>query len=366
MEGDVPDLIARLRKLTPREREALGWLCAGLTIAQIGVKMVCSKSNVLFHLTHVYEKLGLGGMTLAVRQREMGRVCIEYRRLSQADQLATSLDEPEAEPEAESQSEPEQDLTRVPQRALVAVLRDDDARSGANLQPPIVESVEFPAMPRQSRRWLPSLLILFGVALISSILTSLITALVLPGGRSLLVQEVVVTATPNLALAAIPPTRIVAATIAPRATAVPTALPTSTPVPSPTTAPTATALTGTRNLAGKVPDDIPGVLVAPGITISSVVDQHTKPRDVYAIRLAAGQVLQFSVTVRTALFSYAIEIADPDLVSFASSAWHGSTFCGYYNISCSDSFTPAANGTYYLAVVALDSNVPYTLRLNVR
>jgi hypothetical protein len=111
---------------------------------------------------------------------------------------------------------------------------------------------------------------------------------------------------------------------------------------------------------------MPGVLVAPGIAISSVVDQHTKPRDVYAIRLAAGQVLQVSVSIQPGQHSYGVWIADPDMASFEANPLHGSTLCAYESISCSDSFTPAASGTYYLGVVALSSNVPYTLRLNVR
>jgi DNA-binding CsgD family transcriptional regulator len=362
---DNAELIALLRKLTPKERETLGWLCSGLTIKEIAARMICTQSNVLAHLAHIYEKLGLTGYTSAVRRGEIGKFCIAFQQMSQADQDASSVPGPIADDTPGAKVEPEPELADVSKRALVAVLRDDDARFGADLQPPIVESVEYPAVPRRSRRWLPSLLILFGVALLSSLLTELITV-VRPSGHSLLVEEVVVTATPNLALAGIGPTPNPPATPEPSATAIPTVLPTPTPMPSPTAPPTATALTGTRSLAGKVPDDIPGVLVAPGVTISSVVDEHTKPRDVYAIRLAAGQVLQFSMSIQPGRHTYAIEIADPDMVSFETNPWHGSSFCAYDQISCSDSFTPAATGTYYLGVVALSSNVPYTLRLNVR
>lgn len=360
MEEEFPEFGARLKKLTPRERETLGWLCAGLTIAEISTRMICSKSNVLFHLSHVYEKLGVGGMSPAVRQREMGKVCLAFQKLSNGDQPATSPHESASEPEAEP------DLTEAPQRALVAVLRDDDARDGANVQPPLVEPVEPPAVPRHPRSWLRSLLILFGTAVVGGVVGAVITAVVLSPGRPALVREVVVTATPNLAVAAAPPTPILTGTTAASVTPLPSASPTARPSPSPTTPPTATALTGNRNLPGKVPSDIPGVLVAPGVTISSVIDQHTKPRDVYAVRLAAGQTLQLQMTVNTGMFSYSIEIANPDAASFTPGAWHGETLCNYYNSPCTESFTAAVAGTYYVAVVANGATVPYTLRLTVR
>lgn len=325
--------------------------------------MVCSKSNVLFHLSHVYEKLGLGGMSPAVRQREMGKVCVTFRELSAGDQPTTSPHESASEPEAVPENESEPDLAQVPQRALIAVLRDDDARGGANLQPPLVEPVEPPAVPRHSRRWLRSLLILFGTAVIGGVVGAVITAAVLSLGNPVLVREVIVTSTPSLTMAATPPTPILTSTTAANATPRPS--PSPTPRPSPSPRPTATALTGNQNLAGKVPGDIPGVLVASGVTISSVVDQHTKPRDVYAVRFAAGQTLQVQMTVDTGIFSYSIELANPDATSFAPGAWHGETLCNYYNIPCNESFTPAVAGIYFVAVVANGATVPYTLRLKV-
>ena len=361
---DFPERIARLRKLTPRERETLTLLCAGLTHNEIAERMVCSKSTVLFHLCHVYEKLGLGGMASAVRQREIGKFCLAFQEMSQAEAAAMSAEAARPEPEVESEADTEPDLTHVPQRALVAVLMDsenDDTYRPLSFS----ETGETPSVLQPSRRWLRSLLILFGTAVVGGVVGAAMTALILGAGRAPRVREVVVTATPRLAVTGVA-SRTGSTEKPVQTRPVPRASSTLTLLSSPTVPPTATALTGSLHLAGKVPSDIPGVLVAPGTTISSVVDQQTKPRDVYAVQLAAGQTLQLNLGVKAGLFAYRIEIANPDAVSFATGVWHGQTLCDYYNASCQAAFSPAVAGTYYVAVVALDSTVAYTLHLSMR
>jgi hypothetical protein len=107
------------------------------------------------------------------------------------------------------------------------------------------------------------------------------------------------------------------------------------------------------------------VLVASGAIVSSVVDEHTKPRDVYAVTLAAGQSLQVQVDVSGSV-TYSVEIANPDSRTFQSGGWTGQTSCGYAFTTCSASFTPAVPGTYYLAIVAQSPTVSYTLHVTVR
>jgi hypothetical protein len=132
--------------------------------------------------------------------------------------------------------------------------------------------------------------------------------------------------------------------------------------PSPTNPPTATALTGRQNLTGKAPSDIPGILLASSAIVSSVVDEHTKARDVYAISLAAGQTLQIQVDV-SGTVTYGVQIANPDARTFQAGGWTGQTPCNYAFASCSATFAPAVGGTYYVAIVAQSPTVSYTLHV---
>jgi DNA-binding NarL/FixJ family response regulator len=61
--------------LTPRERELLGWLAAGLTNQQIGAGMYLSEGSVKQYLSHVGEKLGAKTRTqILVRSIQLGLV----------------------------------------------------------------------------------------------------------------------------------------------------------------------------------------------------------------------------------------------------------------------------------------------------
>ncbi len=51
------------RRLTPREKELLGWLAAGLTNQQIGASMYISEGSVKQYLSHIGEKLGAKSRT---------------------------------------------------------------------------------------------------------------------------------------------------------------------------------------------------------------------------------------------------------------------------------------------------------------
>lgn len=150
----------------------------------------------------------------------------------------------------------------------------------------------------------------------------------------------------------------------------PTAAPTFTATPVPATAtptplpPTPTPITGNVNLTGRVASDIAGTLIAPEITVISVVDRNTKPRDVYDLYLTAGQTLELVVD---APYRYWFYIANPGSLSFDRDRWTGRKFCAIGCAGTSEAtFYPAVSGTYYLAVSTDSEAIRYSLRASIR
>ena len=96
-----------------------------------------------------------------------------------------------------------------------------------------------------------------------------------------------------------------------------------------------------------------------GTSRSSVVDTDTKPRDVYALTLTAGQEVQFRANMQGAL---RFQLAHPGSQSFRTEA-----VTLAFNLRPSGSWTrefvPAVTGTYYLAVIAQSSAQPYTVEV---
>jgi hypothetical protein len=141
------------------------------------------------------------------------------------------------------------------------------------------------------------------------------------------------------------------------------AAPTEAPTPAPTATPR--PYTGTVNLSGKVASDIPGTLVALPVTVTSVIDQNTKPRDVYAVALAAGTTLRIDLKIGFA-WSRMI-VANPGSTSLDND--EGTLLWDYGAICCFDrsgtySFTAAVSGTYYVAFSTKDTSQRYTLKLS--
>jgi two-component system, NarL family, response regulator LiaR len=61
--------------LTPREHEILGLIASGLSNREIGEKLFVSENTVKTHSARVFEKLGVGRRTQAVREaRRLGLI----------------------------------------------------------------------------------------------------------------------------------------------------------------------------------------------------------------------------------------------------------------------------------------------------
>ena len=65
--------------LTPREREILGLIAAGMTALVIGEQIFLSATTVKTHLAHLYEKLGVNDRAAAVAEA-MRRGLLEKAR----------------------------------------------------------------------------------------------------------------------------------------------------------------------------------------------------------------------------------------------------------------------------------------------
>jgi DNA-binding CsgD family transcriptional regulator len=151
--GLVEDLSARIEKLkelSPRQREVLGYMCEGLPYAQIAGLLVITERTVLFHVGKIYEKLGIAEMPKAARQRELGRFCPALRYIQDQGGL------PDSEPAPGPEQEPEPS-----ELALEDVSRDDRAIQ--------LRASPFQQTERRSSGWLTLWLVFLAVAIIGGV-----------------------------------------------------------------------------------------------------------------------------------------------------------------------------------------------------
>ena len=156
-------------------------------------------------------------------------------------------------------------------------------------------------------------------------------------------------------------------TQAPKITLTPTPRPTPiltpTPVPTSTLAPTPTPRRPSR------PDDIPGVFVPLGTTVSSSVSKNAKLRNVHALELSAGEEVQFAFNRNSGHDVY-ITLATPGSSSFVVgniSHEFKETVHGYGgDLNWRRNYSPPVTGTYYLEVRAKGEAVPYHLAVSLR
>lgn len=133
--------------------------------------------------------------------------------------------------------------------------------------------------------------------------------------------------------------------------------------PSPTPASTATA----PQLVdlGPIASELPGTPLAVGSSVKSVVDQNTKPRDVYAITLTAGQEVRFVLTDLSSPITAWVDTSVINPGARDLSDTRSFTLALTRSTYARDEwrFTPAVAGTYYLVVRARTSAQAYAFTL---
>ena len=142
--------------------------------------------------------------------------------------------------------------------------------------------------------------------------------------------------------------------------------PTATTVPPTNTArpPTATTMSPTNvsrsstiqlspcaegNMIGRVANDIPGTKVCLGETVSSVLDEPMRHRDVYAIDLTAGEEVRFTLTSdHGTLYFHLYNLGSKSIESQSySEAISDGTSSKWVK-----EFIPAVSGTYFVSLAA--------------
>jgi hypothetical protein len=107
-----------------------------------------------------------------------------------------------------------------------------------------------------------------------------------------------------------------------------------------------------------IPIDVPGAPITLGTSITSTIDKDTKPRDVFAVNLSAGQTLRVDVTSTQDITVYLHKVG---AVSVDNSYYL--TLCDYTK-SCTNTFLIPVSGTYYINVRARASGLQYTLKVD--
>jgi len=109
----------------------------------------------------------------------------------------------------------------------------------------------------------------------------------------------------------------------------------------------------------QVTDDVPGTSIDSGAVITSVVDIETKKRDVYSIKLNAGQTVYLTAKANKGVALY---YAKPGFDSFVASDGVQLTGAGG---DLTTSFVSATSGIYHIMVKAFDNGIKYELSVRV-
>lgn len=128
---------------------------------------------------------------------------------------------------------------------------------------------------------------------------------------------------------------------------------------STTNLPTTTSLPRVTALRGA--EDVPGVPLGLNQSVTSVVDMNTRPRDVFAINLTAGQAIDVRLDMGRGGY---VDIANPGSPSLRTSE---TVTYGFQEHTLDEKlfmpFTPAVTGTYSVIVRASGTAQPYALTL---
>lgn len=108
-----------------------------------------------------------------------------------------------------------------------------------------------------------------------------------------------------------------------------------------------------------VAQDVPGTVLQAGSSVSSVLDNDIKPRDIYAMDLLAGQTLRITASSSRNISIY---IHKTGAVSINNSRYV--ELCNYQT-ACNNTFLIPVAGTYYIQILARDSGLQYSLAASV-
>jgi hypothetical protein len=169
------------------------------------------------------------------------------------------------------------------------------------------------------------------------------------------------TATPTQA-PTLTPTLEPTATPTPVPTATFTPVPTDTPTPAPTPTLDLPSTAAPTSTVASVASDVPGTPLALGEEASGIIDANTKPWDVYAIELVAGQEVVFTLSGPSK--DIYVELANPDTESFIRGSHTWAFYESYADAGWRKTFVPAVSGTYYLGLSAYQSSQSYTVSVS--
>lgn len=111
------------------------------------------------------------------------------------------------------------------------------------------------------------------------------------------------------------------------------------------------------------PEDVPGLGLGLNVAVSSVVDEDTKPSELYRLDFTAGQVVLLTVDAPSGMGS--LRLYNPTLATLDSVGSEDLAAGWSISSSISREFVPAVSGTYYAKITADGSGQRYTFQASV-
>lgn len=410
------DYESKLRDLTQRQCEILYWVCQGLTFKEVSSKIGFGEDLVTAEMSRIYKTFGLTQQRRNAKRHILeDEICpIHLGRVSNPEldcrERVIEVNAPAPDPKDIQEVIDDAKGGMIPLKG--AMIPVGPSRGPQPPTPPPGGLATRPTYPvvgatpaKKGKPWLWLLIGILGTILVLTLCG--ITAAFTVGRESIgrlfqptaapIIQTVVVAQPPTLqtqppatVLITQPPITVLvtqpAATVFvtqpaptplppiiqtvivtdPAPTPMPTTIaihtvvvtappPTSTSLPTPKPVLNPCTATGdTVDLTGQVASDLPGTEVCVGSSVSSVIDQNTKPQDYYAIELQAGRQVQFQVSpsncVGVRLFNPQQAQSDDFTTAFQGGACNDASW----------NLTPAVSGIYYFRVTANNTGIVYT------
>jgi len=381
-----PDFESKLRELTQRQCQILYWVCQGLTFKEVAAKIGYGEDLVTAEMSRIYGAFGLTQQRRNVKRRILEDVVcpLHIQRVANPEmdcrERVIEVNAPAPDPNTVREVIEDAEKGLIPLKgALIPVDRSSEPqkeRQSAGLARRGEYGFLAPPAPAKGN---PLLWALVGVLLTLLALTMCVLVGVLIGGTERIAALFGPTPTAGIATVIVTqpaptpaPSTVITVVVtqsAPLQTPPPviqTVIVTQPPIP-PTSPPTpqqanvspCSAPNETVDMVGRVESDIPGTEICLGSSVTSVIDDNTRPRDTYAFDLTAGQEVLFQAESRGCVYIYVYNpnsrSIETDQVSRAISSGCRSEW--------QQNYTPAVSGRYYLSVSATDSGQRYTLSL---